>query len=185
VKKILFLDRDGTINKESEQGGFVTGWKDFVFLPGAIEALKNFTNSGFTSIIFTNQSCVSRGIVTKLEIDNIHKELIKYLRSLGINVLDVFCCPHKSEDLCQCRKPLPGLLYQAAEKYYLDLSNSFLIGDALRDIQAGTSAGCKCFMVKTGHGKDDWIQTVELGLIAPDAVYDDLYAASCDASKWT
>ncbi len=139
MKKVIFLDRDGVINKKPAEHDYVKSLSEFIILPTVKEALQLIKEKGFVLIIISNQRGVARGLVTLEMIDKIHKHLQDYL---GKNVIhDILLCIHDYEHNCDCRKPAPGLLFQAKEKWDIDLKNSWVIGDSKTDIEAGINAG--------------------------------------------
>lgn len=148
--KTVFIDRDGVINRNRRE--HVKSWSEFVFLPRAAEALAELTRWGFRIVILTNQAVINRGIVSQEVIDEIHTRMVAHLENTGARIDGVFCCPHRPEEQCSCRKPQPGLLFSAAERLGIDLTESYLIGDAISDIRAGKSAGCRTILVLTGRG---------------------------------
>lgn len=150
-QKAIFLDRDGTINKYV---GFLTDIKDMQLLDGTAEAIKRINESGYLAIVVTNQPVIARGEVSFEELEEIHNKMETLLGNEGAYLDDIFYCPHhphKGYDGerpeykidCDCRKPKPGMLLQAAKKYNIDLQNSWMIGDGENDIEAGRNAGCK------------------------------------------
>lgn len=170
-RKIVLLDRDGVINKKPPIAQYVTKWKEFIFLPKAKEALKILQKKGYEIYIVSNQAGIDRGIVTKKQVESINNELYKELASFGVSIKDIFICPHGWNSECSCRKPKPGLFFQAAAKYYFNLYDSFCIGDDERDIIAGKSAGCKTIFI--GNLKmDDFPKNNK-----PDRISKDLYDA--------
>ncbi len=158
LRKAVFLDRDGTINVEKE---YLINPSDFEFLPGVPNALQKLQNAGFLLVIVSNQSGVARGYFTESQVDVLHQSMEKRLELFGVSFDGIYFCPHhptsgQSKYLCdcECRKGKPGMLLTAAKELQIDLSQSFMIGDKIADIQAGHAAGCKTFLVKTGYGKD-------------------------------
>lgn len=151
MKPALFLDRDGVIIEN--RAAYVRSWEDVEFLPGALEALAALRASQYAIVIVTNQSAVGRGIITLAQAEAINRGVLDVIEKNGGRVDGVFTCPHAPGDNCQCRKPKPGLLLQAAEALDLDLSQSVMVGDAVSDLLAGQSAGIRrTFLVKTGRG---------------------------------
>ena len=136
--KAVFLDRDGTINKEVDH---LTDIKDLSIFPYAAEAIKKFKSMGFLIIIITNQSVVGRGYVSIEQLDEINRELINRLKKQGAIIDDIFYCPHHPDEGCDCRKPLPGLIKKAIDKYDIEIKNSFMIGDNISDIQLAFNVG--------------------------------------------
>ena len=154
--KAVFVDRDGVINRN--RADHVKSWDEFVFLPNAVEALTELSRHGMRTVILTNQAAINRGIVSRRVIDDIHARMIALLQDAGARVEGVFCCPHRPEEHCSCRKPRPGLLLQAAEQLGIDLESSYLIGDALSDVAAGRAVGCKTILVLTGRGVGQFLR---------------------------
>jgi len=152
-KKIIFLDRDGVINKEV---GYLSKIKDFKFIDGVFESCRYFGNLGYELIIVTNQSGISRGFYSETDFTKLNSWMINEFKLQKINILDVFYCPHLPKDLCNCRKPQPGMFLQANEKYGIDMEKSWMIGDSERDIQAANLAGISnTIIVRSGHAIDE------------------------------
>lgn len=150
-QKAIFLDRDGTINKSNS---FITKPEDFELLPGAAEAIKKINKSGYLAIVVTNQPVIARGDCTFEELDLIHQKMETELGKEGAFIDGLYFCPHHTDKgfpgerpeykcNCDCRKPKPGLLLQAAKDFNIDISQSFMAGDGKNDIEAGEAAGCK------------------------------------------
>jgi len=151
LQKVVFLDRDGVINRESSD--YIKSWAEFEFLPGSIAAIKRLTENGFSTILITNQSIVDRNMVSRKTLDHIHEKMKKAVKSRGGDIKDVFFCPHKPEDDCGCRKPKPGMILKAQKKHGIDLSTSAMVGDSAKDIECARNAGCaNTVLVKTGNG---------------------------------
>ncbi|MHA1665336.1 MAG: D-glycero-beta-D-manno-heptose 1,7-bisphosphate 7-phosphatase [Candidatus Njordarchaeales archaeon] len=155
-KKAVFLDRDGVINKEKK---FVTSWKEFEFIDGIFENIKKLNKAGFLVIIVTNQSGISRGFYTEETLKKIHDRMLKIMEEHESHIDDIFYCPHYSDN-CSCRKPNPGMILEAARKYNIDLSKSWVIGDSERDIEAGRRAGCKTILVKANTNVKDAVDRI-------------------------
>ncbi|WP_276353606.1 D-glycero-alpha-D-manno-heptose-1,7-bisphosphate 7-phosphatase [Cohnella caldifontis] len=136
----IFLDRDGVINKKID-GGYVTTWKEFEWLPGSIDAIKLLSDQGWGIYVATNQACVGKGILKQDDLEYIHTLMIRELAKNGAKIKKVYFCPHTIETRCRCRKPNPGMLFTAAEENGLSLSNSYFIGDSITDMQAANAAG--------------------------------------------
>lgn len=150
-KKAVFLDRDGTLNRRPPRAEYVTAPDDFIWLEGAREAVRLLKEKGYAVYLVTNQPGIARNRLTWEALDAIHDKMRRELREAGGDVDDIFICPHGWDEGCGCRKPKPGMLYQAQKKYSLDLTKCVLIGDDQRDIEAGEAAGCRCFFVDEGH----------------------------------
>jgi D-glycero-D-manno-heptose 1,7-bisphosphate phosphatase len=150
-RRAVFLDRDGTIMEDSNYVGDVTR---VVLIPGADTALKRLQDAGYKLFIVTNQSGVGRGYFTREAVEAIHAHLDEYFGKSGVRFDRYYVCPHHPEDNCDCRKPKPKFLLEAAREYGLDLSRCFMIGDRPSDLQAGINAGTKTILVLTGAGRD-------------------------------
>jgi len=144
-KKAVFLDRDGVINRALIRDGLPyppNSLDELEILPGVTESLRLLKKSGFLLVVVTNQPDVGRGIQKKQTVEKMHAYLLK---KLPLDV--IYVCWHGQDGECDCRKPLPGLLYQAEQDWHIDLKKSFLIGDRWRDIDAGFAAGCKTVFI--------------------------------------
>ncbi|MFN2196149.1 MAG: D-glycero-alpha-D-manno-heptose-1,7-bisphosphate 7-phosphatase [Anaerolineales bacterium] len=151
MKPAIFLDRDGVII--ANQANYVRSWEDVTFLPGAVEALSRLADSPYEIVIVTNQSAVGRGLIPIGKAWEISHRMVAIIEQSGGRIDGVYMCPHAPADQCNCRKPNAGLLTQAAEELHLDLSQSFLIGDALTDLLAAQNAGVpNRLLVLTGRG---------------------------------
>jgi len=151
MRRAVFLDRDGVICRNRDD--HVKSWDEFVFLPGAREALARLARLNLRLIVITNQAIINRGIVPVEVVESIHTRMVRAIEEAGGRIDRVMYCPHRPDEHCACRKPEPGLLLMAAEELGLDLSQSYLIGDAETDMQAGQAAGCERYMVLTGRGR--------------------------------
>lgn len=148
--KATFLDRDGVINRKMPQGQYVVRWDDFAFLPGVPEAIRAFNQDGWLVIVVTNQRAVAKKLLTEPELRQLHQNMVEALGRDGAMIDAIYYCPHDIEDNCECRKPKPGMILQAARDHEIQLSASWMVGDDLRDIQAGKAAGCKTIWLKSG-----------------------------------
>ena len=127
-------------------------WGEFRFLPRVAESVAQLNMAGYLVFVVTNQAIVNRGHVSRKQVEEINDRMVEEIGKRGGRITEVLYCPHRPEELCQCRKPNPGLLYEAAAKYSLDLKECFLVGDAVSDVAAGLTAGCRNFLVFTGRG---------------------------------
>jgi D-glycero-D-manno-heptose 1,7-bisphosphate phosphatase len=175
---VVFLDRDGTINRDSF--AYIKSRKELEFLPGSLEALRNLTSNGFVNIVVTNQSAVRRQLISLKELESIHNLMLKTVAMNGGEIKDFFYCPHLPEDNCDCRKPEPGLIYQARKKYMIKLASAVMVGDSAKDIECAHRAGCgRAVLVKSG--KDDEVEDkLKTRQIRVDYVAQDLL----DAAEW-
>jgi D-glycero-D-manno-heptose 1,7-bisphosphate phosphatase len=147
----VFVDRDGVINRNRAE--HVLAWKDFEFLDGSIQALALLHQAGYQVIVVTNQAAVTRGLFSLQDLELIHRQMLEAIEQGGGKVKSVLFCTHLPTAGCACRKPKPGLLFQAAHTFKVDLATSWLIGDHSTDIQAAVAAGCKPLLVLTGRGQ--------------------------------
>jgi len=150
--KAIFIDRDGVMNKVIMRNGKPSSpWKleEFEIFPDVKECLETFREMGFLNIVFTSQPDISRGNLKIEDLEKMHKIILETLP-----VDDIKFCPHDDKDNCQCRKPKPGLLLEAAKAWSIDLENSFVIGDSWKDIGAGEAAGCKTILIRRNYNKD-------------------------------
>lgn len=174
-RRAAFIDRDGVLNEER---AFVHRIEDFVFLPGAIEALRALQAAGYLLVIITNQSGIARGLYPEAQYLALTAHISERLLAAGVRLDAVEHCPHLPDAPleryridCDCRKPKPGMLQRAAAALDIDLAASFLAGDRLSDLEAGRAAGVpRCYLVRTGNPLS------AEALAGADAVYDDLLA---------
>jgi D-glycero-D-manno-heptose 1,7-bisphosphate phosphatase len=151
--KVIFLDRDGVINKEKN---YLYKKEDFEFIDGLFEACRYFQKLGYQLIVVTNQSGIARGYYQEEDFHSITQWMLEQFTNQGIKILDVFFCPHGPKSSCNCRKPKPGMFLDAKEKHNIDLENSWMIGDKEADVGAANAAGIEnTILVKTGHDIDE------------------------------
>jgi len=175
LNKVVFLDRDGVINRDSPD--YIKNWSEFEFLPGAVKALKRLTDNGFATILITNQSAINRGLTSLEAFEHICKMFRQTVEAEGGRIKDIFFCPHRPDEECICRKPKPGLILRACEKYGIDLSQAVMIGDNVKDIECARNAGCgRAILVRTGSGIQAEKQMASMPL-RPDYIVADLMAA--------
>jgi D-glycero-D-manno-heptose 1,7-bisphosphate phosphatase len=162
----VFFDRDGTLMRDVDYCGDPA---NVVVFPGASEALQKLKQRGYKILVITNQSGIGRGYFTEENYRAVEREV---LRQIGQELIEAtYFCPHLPNQNCQCRKPEPGMVKQAADEHGLDLSRSFFVGDKESDLECGRKAGVKTVLVRTGYGKD-----VDASL--PDFSAQDLDAAA-------
>jgi D-glycero-D-manno-heptose 1,7-bisphosphate phosphatase len=150
VTPVAFLDRDGTINRPAAPGEYIESWDEFRFLPRAPEAIALLRRSGMRAVVVTNQRGVALGKMTAAAVEDIHRRMTAELEARGAALDAVYYCPH-AHDSCDCRKPKPGMLLQAARDLPdVDLAASVMIGDSESDMQAGAAAGCRLVMIGAG-----------------------------------
>lgn len=168
----IFLDRDGVLIENRLD--YIRDWSQVKIIPEAIRALSLAPIKKYKVVIVTNQSVVGRGLILLKTAQEINQRLITVIRDHGGQIDGVYMCPHRPEDGCSCRKPLPGLLLQAAEDLSLDLQRSWMIGDAWSDVQAGEAAGIRgTILLKTGRGTEQLLQA-RLEKVTGNLVFDNL-----------
>lgn len=173
--RAIFLDRDGVLIEN--RSDYVRDWSQVTLLPLAIDALAGFHRAGLKIIVVTNQSAVGRGLMTFETALQINNRLTKTIQENGGWIDAVYMCPHRPQEGCNCRKPQPGLLLQAARDLSLDLRSSWMVGDAWSDLLAGQSAGLQgTIMVRTGRGSIQLHGDRPAG-IRPFLISDDIFGA--------
>lgn len=172
--KLVILDRDGTINRASDQ--FVKSPQEWQPLPGALEAISRLNHAGFHVVLATNQSGLGRGLFDMAALNAVHAHMIKSLAAVGGRIDAIFYCPHAPDEGCTCRKPAPGLLHQIEARYGVSLNGVPYVGDSLRDMQAAQSAQCAPHLVLTGRHADVQGQPLPSDFPAQTHVHADLAA---------
>ncbi len=166
----VILDRDGVLNVERSDGGWVSDWSQWLWSPGAREGLRMLGSAGIRISIATNQSGVGRGLIDRSDVDALHARMVVESAHAGATIDRVLVCPHQPGDACQCRKPLPGLYLSAIEASGVGADETIALGDDLRDLQAAWGAGVTAALLRTGKGR-----LTEANLSSPDIpVFDDL-----------
>jgi len=162
ASRLVILDRDGVINHDSD--AYIKSLDEWIPYPSAIEAISRLSRNGWTVAIATNQSGVARGYYDVATLDAMHAELERQVTSAGGEIAHIAYCPHGPDDNCRCRKPLPGLLEEIRQRLQLaTLEGSWIVGDSLRDLQAGAAVGCRQVLVRTGKGEATEANGEELG----------------------
>ena len=149
--KLVILDRDGTINSDSDD--FVKTPEEWLPLPGALEAIARLSHAGWHVVVASNQSGLGRGLFDVGTLNAMHAKMLKMLALQGGRMDAVFYCPHTAEDNCPCRKPKPGLFEQIGLRFGVPLKGVPTVGDSLRDVLAGAAAGCEPHLVLTGKSE--------------------------------
>lgn len=150
--RALFLDRDGTVIHDLH---YLADPEKVSFLPGVHRALITLQQKGYALVSVSNQSGIGRGIITEEQARSVEARILAEFRAAGVGMTGSYVCPHAPEEGCACRKPLPGMLLQAARDLDLDLSQSWMIGDKMTDVAAGTAAGCRTVLINRKHGDRD------------------------------
>lgn len=172
--KLVILDRDGTINRASDQ--FVKSPEEWQPLPGALAAISRLNHAGFHVVLATNQSGLGRGLFDMAALNAVHAHMIKSLAALGGRIDAIFYCPHAPDEGCACRKPAPGLLQQIEARYGVSLQGVPYVGDSLRDMQAAQTAQCAPHLVLTGRHANVQGHPLPPGFPASTQVHADLAA---------
>jgi len=169
--KIIFLDRDGVINRDSGFGDYVKSWQEFDFLSGSLEALKKLKQAGFRVIVISNQAGVSKGLYTQEDVNYLTKNMLQEVEKAGGKISSVNYCFHQDADNCNCRKPKTGLFSKATEGLEVNFADTYYIGDSRRDVLAAKEIGAKGIFVQSGNTK---LEDLE---VKPDFVAGDLLEA--------
>jgi histidinol-phosphate phosphatase family protein len=143
----IILDRDGVLNRKAPRAEYVRRWEEFEWLPGAKEALRLLKEAGYRVVVVSNQAGIARGAMTESDLADIHRQMVREATQAGGRIDAIYYCPHNWEEGCECRKPKPGMLFQAQRDFSLDLSRTPFVGDDERDIQAADAAGCPSALV--------------------------------------
>jgi D-glycero-D-manno-heptose 1,7-bisphosphate phosphatase len=151
-KPLIILDRDGVINYDSPY--YIKSPAEWHPIPGSLGAIAKLNQAGYQVAIVTNQSGVARGHYDLETLNQIHEKLIAELAAVGGRIDSLIFCPHHPDENCFCRKPKPGMLRQVEDKFGMDLTGVFFIGDSLVDMQAALAVGCKPLLVLTGNGQE-------------------------------
>lgn len=159
--RAVFLDRDGVLNRKLPEGYYVTTPEELEMIPGAAQAVRRLNDSGWLVFLVTNQRGIALGKLTEAGLDAVHQKLEKELANAGAHLDGLYICPHE-KDSCDCRKPKPGLLFQAKKEFpQIEFSQSAIIGDAESDIEAGKAAGC-AIQIKIGPEDFDHLCAADL-----------------------
>ncbi|BBA53153.1 D-glycero-beta-D-manno-heptose 1,7-bisphosphate 7-phosphatase [Fusobacterium varium] len=176
MKKAILLDRDGTINVEKD---YLHKVEDFEFEKNVVEALKIFSSLGYTMAVVTNQSGIARGYYTEDDLKKLNEYIKKELEKHGVIIEKFYYCPHHPENGigkykidCICRKPNTGMLDEAIKEFNIDRTSSFMVGDTIADIDAGSRAGLTPVLVKTGHGMETLQKIGDRKIDIFDSLYD-------------
>ena len=177
LRGAVFLDRDGTINRSEVRNGrpyAPVRFVDFEILPDAAEAVARFHAAGYPVIVVTNQPDLSSGKQTQAVLDAMHDRL-----RAELPVDDIFICPHTEEAACDCRKPKPGLILEAARKWEVDLNHSIMIGDRWRDVEAGRAAGCMTVFIDRGYSAEPIVMAPDMTVGSLGEAAESVLAQGC------
>lgn len=189
MDKVIFLDRDGTLNTEVN---YLHRKEDLVLLPGVPEALKAFKDQGYKLVVITNQAGVARGYYTENDVKELHRYMNELLKKQGAEIDAFFYCPHHPEHgigaykvKCHCRKPETGMFEMAEQVFDVDQAGSWMIGDKLIDIEAGKNYGVRTVLVGTGYGADVHEEQKKKGSFPYDLYAKDLLEAYHEINRET
>ena len=170
--KLIILDRDGVINEDSPE--YIKSPQEWHAIPGSLEAIAQLNRAGYIVVVATNQSGIARGYFSSQTLDAIHAKMHKEIAEHGGKIDGIFICPHGPKDDCTCRKPKPGLLQQIGEHFKIPASQTLVIGDSIRDLEAAKAYGAEAILVLTGKGQHAAKSMAHFPAVA---VYKDLAAA--------
>ena len=154
VKRVLMIDRDGTINKRAPRGEYIASWHDFHWDPQTVEAMRELSKEGFRFLVLSNQAGIARGMLTSKTVDEINARMVFELREQGIDVIDVYICPHHWDEGCSCRKPNPGMFFRASRSHLLRMDRTVYVGDDPRDSRAAFNAECLSVLIGPDRERD-------------------------------
>jgi histidinol-phosphate phosphatase family protein len=153
-KRIVLIDRDGTINRRPPRGEYVTGWDRFEWIEGTVAAMRQLAAVGFRFIVLSNQAGIGRGSLDAAVVDEINRRMVAELAASGVEVMDVYVCPHHWDARCSCRKPEPGLFFRAAATHLVRMDRTMYVGDDPRDARAAFNAECLSVLVGPDRHED-------------------------------
>ena len=175
--RLVFLDRDGVINRFPGKGAYVTGEEGLRLLPNALQGIKLLTQAGFSLDVISNQGCVSRGMITRATLERLTRKMLREIKSAGGKLRRVYYCIHRTSDRCRCKKPKTLLLEKAVRGLKIPRRKIFFIGDSHEDIQAGHDFGCRTILVLSGRTKRKGVRYFS---VKPEFVKKNLL----EAARW-
>jgi len=174
MERSIFLDKDGTLIHDV---AYNVSLSKIAFYPDIFSSLKQLVTAGYSLILISNQSGIAKGLFNEKELRIALDYIVGYLYQKGISIKGYYYCPHDEQNVCNCRKPLPGLLQKAAYEHRIDLSHSWMIGDILTDVGAGRAAGCKTILLDRNRSE----RLLPLGYqdpFRPDYILDDFFGVA-------
>jgi len=173
-QKVIFLDRDGVINENAKSGNYIKNLEELKLISLVKEAVHSLKDAGYILFIISNQAGINRRLISKENFKDINQYIS---RELAIPLENMYYCPHKKEENCECRKPKSGLLTRASIEHKISLPESYYIGDSLDDIIAAKAVGCKMIFVLTGRGNEQ-VKDIQSCKYKPNLIAKNLYEAS-------
>ena len=170
--KLIILDRDGVLNQDSD--AYVKSVDEWIPIPGSAEAVGKLCKAGYTVAIATNQSGLARGYFAEADLAAMHDKMVALAAEHGGEFAHIAYCPHGPDDHCDCRKPLPGLIHQIEQALDVSAKAAWMIGDSIRDLEAGAAAGCQTALVRTGKGEKSEYKLTSHDSLSEAPVFDDL-----------
>ena len=177
MRKVVFLDRDGVINRDPgnwTKYDYVTRWEEFFFINGSIGALKRLKEAGYKICLISNQAGISKGYFSREDLDKINRKMLSEIEKGGGKIDELYYCHHQSADDCGCRKPKTGMIEEALKNTHVNLRNTFIVGDSWRDVEAGKKMGMKTVLVLSGKSS---LSDIKNWPSRPDYVKKDLSEA--------
>lgn len=169
---LIILDRDGVLNQDSD--AYVKSAAEWIAIPGSAKAVGRLCQAGYQVAVATNQSGLARGYFHQDDLDAMHSKMNALIEAEGGHLAHIAWCPHGPGDQCDCRKPLPGLIHQIEQALGVSAQGAVMVGDSIRDLEAGTAAGCTPILVRTGKGRASENKLATHPTLAHTAVFDDL-----------
>ena len=176
IPKLIIVGRDGILNEFRED--HIKSPDEWLAVPGALEAVSRLNHAGWHVVVATNQAGIGRGMIDMASINAVHAHMLRRLQTVGGRIDAIFLCPHAPEEQCDCRKPLPGMMFDIARRYGVELALVPMVGDNLRDLQAAHAAGCEPHLLRNGRAAalDDAQLAAWLEQVPGTYVHDDLAA---------
>lgn len=176
--RLVILDRDGVINQDSDS--YIKSVDEWHAIPGSLEAIARLVRAEYQVVVVSNQSGIARGLFNFDTLNKIHNHMLEQIHHKGGEIDAIFFCPHGPDDGCHCRKPLPGLFIELAERLNAELGGVVTVGDSMRDLVAAAAVGARPFLVGTGKGERTLLEVEQAGWpqgLEATPIYDDLSAA--------
>ncbi|WP_221793280.1 D-glycero-beta-D-manno-heptose 1,7-bisphosphate 7-phosphatase [Oceanobacter mangrovi] len=172
MNKLIILDRDGVLNEDSDD--YVKSVDEWIAIDGSAAAVGKLCQQGFEVAVATNQSGLARGYFSQADLDAMHHKMIALAAAEGGQFAHIAWCPHGPDDGCDCRKPLPGLIHQIEQALHIPAKGAWMVGDSIRDLEAGLAAGCRVALVRTGKGAKSEAKLAQHPQLADTPVFNNL-----------